>query len=145
MTFTSSGWVAWSLSQFTFPGMMSVNNCFPVQSGFGLMIAGTGSFPSQVGKNMTRVIMSSFVKKTSLFVILRTAVSVSCTIPMTGLFDCGVMIWNKVGALDCEILIPLFKLPTVPEYFINKIANGSQNSWLNFEFSLQTMVRAYFK
>ncbi len=31
-------------------------------------------------------------KKTSLLVNLRTAVSVSCTIPMTGLLDCGVTI-----------------------------------------------------
>lgn len=31
-------------------------------------------------------------KKTSLLVNLRTAVRVSCTIPMTGLLDCGVTI-----------------------------------------------------
>lgn len=37
-------------------------------------------------------------KKTSLFVNLRTAVSVSCTIPMTGLFDCGVTIMRGTMA-----------------------------------------------
>ncbi len=94
--FSSSGWVACSLIQLTPPGMINVNSCFPVHRGFGFKIAGIGSFPSQVGRNMTRVIISSFVKNTSLFVIFLTAVRVSCTIPMTGLFDCGVMIWRGV-------------------------------------------------
>jgi len=85
--------------------MMRVNSCLPVHSGFGLMIAGTGSLPSQVGKNMTRVIMSSFVRKTSLFVIFLTAVNVSCTIPMTGLFDCGVMIWNAKKVVEYDVHI----------------------------------------
>ena len=30
----------------------------------------------------------------SRWVILRTAVSVSCTMPMTGRLDCGVIIWR---------------------------------------------------
>uniref|UniRef100_A0A6B0UH99 Putative secreted protein n=1 Tax=Ixodes ricinus TaxID=34613 RepID=A0A6B0UH99_IXORI len=45
-----------------------------------------------MGRNIRIVIIWSFSRKMSLLVILRTAVRVSCTMPMTGLFDCGVMI-----------------------------------------------------
>ena len=36
------------------------------------------------------VSFNTFSRKTSLFVNLLTAINESCTIPMTGLFDCGV-------------------------------------------------------
>ena len=76
--------------------MMREKSCFPVHKGRGLRIAGVGIFPSQEGKNISRFIICSLSMKTSLFVILRTAVSVSCTIPITGLFDCGEMTWEKI-------------------------------------------------
>ena len=41
-------------------------------------------------------------RNTSLFVIFLTAVNVSCTIPMTGLLDCGVMIILGTDA-SCDI------------------------------------------
>ncbi|RNA23264.1 hypothetical protein BpHYR1_033063 [Brachionus plicatilis] len=73
-------------------GVSAENSCLPVQSGLGLRMAGWGNFPSHLGKNSTKFIMLSLSKNTSRLVILRTAVSVSCTMPITGRFDCGVMI-----------------------------------------------------
>ena len=79
------------LERLSWPGMMSEKSCLPVHNGRGFRIAGVGIFPSHEGRNISRFIICSLSMNTSRFVILRTAVSVSCTIPMTGLLDCGEM------------------------------------------------------
>ena len=79
------------LERLSWPGMMSEKSCLPVHNGRGFRMAGVGIFPSQEGRNISRFIICSLSMNTSRFVILRTAVSVSCTIPMTGLLDCGEM------------------------------------------------------
>lgn len=40
------------------PGMMSEKICFPVQSGRGLRMAGCGTLPSHVDRNISRFITS---------------------------------------------------------------------------------------
>ena len=80
-----------NLDRLSWPGMMREKSCLPVHKGLGLRMAGVGIFPSHEGRNISRFIICSLSMNTSLFVILRTAVSVSCTMPMTGLFDCGEM------------------------------------------------------
>ena len=80
-----------NLDRLSCPGMMRENSCFPVHKGLGFNMAGVGIFPSHEGRNISKFIICSLSMNTSLFVIFRTAVSVSCTMPMTGLFDCGEM------------------------------------------------------
>lgn len=79
------------LERLSWPGMMREKSCLPVHKGRGFRIAGVGIFPSHEGRNINRFIICSLSMNTSRLVILRTAVRVSCTIPMTGLLDCGEM------------------------------------------------------
>ena len=88
-----------NLERLSCPGMMRENSCLPVQSGNGLRMAGVGILPSQEGRNISRFIICSLSMKTSLLVIFLTAVRVSCTIPITGLFDCGEITCKKKSSL----------------------------------------------
>ena len=72
--------------------MIILNSCLPVQRALGFRIAGWGRRPSHLGKKRIIFIRCSLSMNTSLLVIFLTAVRVSCTIPMTGRLDCGVMI-----------------------------------------------------
>ena len=70
-------------------GKMRLCACLPVQSGLGLRIAGTGSVPVKVSRCSTKFIIMSFSMKVSRRVNPREPRSVSWTIPITGLLDCG--------------------------------------------------------
>lgn len=60
--------------------------CLPVQRGLGLMTAGMGTTPSQSSNHIRMFMKTSFSMKVSRFVISRQPNSVSCTMPITGLF-----------------------------------------------------------
>ena len=74
-------------------GSSSEKTCLPVQSGFGLRMAGVGSWPSssspRTSIHMLRFIRSSWLMKVSRRVSSMQPSSESCTRPMVGLFDCG--------------------------------------------------------
>ena len=75
-------------SKFTF-GNIIENTCLPVHKGWGLRIAGFGTFPSQSSNHMMMFMKTSFVMKVSRFVIKRQPNKVSCTIAITGLLAWG--------------------------------------------------------
>mmetsp|Transcript_10070 Transcript_10070/g.31760 ORF Transcript_10070/g.31760 Transcript_10070/m.31760 type:complete len:324 (+) Transcript_10070:2609-3580(+) len=78
-------------------GRIMENACLPVHSasyrpgrrGSGTMMAGVGILPSQSSMNMHSVIICARVRNTSRLVIFCVPSSESCTIPITGLLDCG--------------------------------------------------------
>ena len=70
-------------------GMMRSKICFPVHKGRGFRIAGWGTFPSQSSSHMRTFISMSFSRKVSRLVTMRHPSSVSCTMPITGLFAWG--------------------------------------------------------
>ena len=63
--------------------------CLPVHSWRGLRMQGIGSSPEKESRCMTRFMTRSFSRKQSRLVKPREPSSVSCTMPITGLFDCG--------------------------------------------------------
>lgn len=84
------------------PGMIMENNCLPVQRHFGFTMAGVGILPSQLGKCISKSIRRGSSMKISLFVIIRTAVNVSWTMPITGLLACGVI--NCLGTMAISLI-----------------------------------------
>lgn len=100
-----------------------LSTCFPVQSGFGIRIAGWGTFPSQVGRYMSRSIISAQSMNTSLLVIMRTAQRVSCTMPITGLLAWGVISCLKISPIFEERVLvkkgKLRELSRTISYFIS--------------------------
>mmetsp|Transcript_14849 Transcript_14849/g.44421 ORF Transcript_14849/g.44421 Transcript_14849/m.44421 type:complete len:351 (-) Transcript_14849:1317-2369(-) len=86
---SSSGWPFANLKSETFCGRKRLMICLPVHSGSGLSTAGTGSCPEKESRCITRFITRSFLRKQSRLVKPREPSSVSCTMPITGLFDCG--------------------------------------------------------
>lgn len=57
---SSSGWVLWVRTMFTFPGMIKLKICLPVHRGLGFRIAGCGILPSQSGIHIIRFIIVSW-------------------------------------------------------------------------------------
>ena len=57
---SSSGWVLWVRTMFTFPGMIKLKICLPVHRGLGFRIAGCGILPSQSGIHIIRFIIASW-------------------------------------------------------------------------------------
>ena len=55
--------------------------------------------------NLFSTLEPTFSRKTSLFVNLLTAIRESCTIPMTGLFDCGVTMF--LGTIMISVISAL--------------------------------------
>ena len=74
--------------------------CLPVQSGLGLRMAGAGSLPENESRCRIRFITRSFSRKQSRRVKAREPRSVSCTMPMTGLFDCGDTMQRGVSMIS---------------------------------------------
>mmetsp|Transcript_25098 Transcript_25098/g.65226 ORF Transcript_25098/g.65226 Transcript_25098/m.65226 type:complete len:409 (+) Transcript_25098:3019-4245(+) len=92
-------------------GMIRENTCFPVHKGLGFKIAGGGITPSQSSPtHISRLKSKSCSMKVSRLVIRAEANKESCTMPMTGLLDCGdtmflgtIMICSSsaLAATDC--------------------------------------------
>mmetsp|Transcript_32257 Transcript_32257/g.84393 ORF Transcript_32257/g.84393 Transcript_32257/m.84393 type:complete len:212 (+) Transcript_32257:1367-2002(+) len=82
-------------SRLTRSSRSKEKSCFPVHNCFGFTMAGTGIFPSQLGTNMRRCMSSALSMNESLKVKSLADRSVSCTIPITGRFDCGVRIFSS--------------------------------------------------
>mmetsp|Transcript_2264 Transcript_2264/g.6839 ORF Transcript_2264/g.6839 Transcript_2264/m.6839 type:complete len:247 (-) Transcript_2264:1409-2149(-) len=85
---SSSGWPL-AKRAIEKSGRMRDCACLPVQSGSGLRMAGTGRLPVKVSRCITRFIIMSLRRKVSRLVKPREPSRVSCTMPITGLFDWG--------------------------------------------------------
>mmetsp|Transcript_15971 Transcript_15971/g.27202 ORF Transcript_15971/g.27202 Transcript_15971/m.27202 type:complete len:218 (+) Transcript_15971:242-895(+) len=86
---SSSGWPFANLKSESLDGRKRDMICLPVQSGRGLRMHGTGRWPVKASRCITRFMTRSFSRKQSRLVKPREPSSVSCTMPITGLFDCG--------------------------------------------------------
>jgi hypothetical protein len=73
--------------------------CLPLHKGFGLTIAGIGRAPSHLGTHNKIFWTWLSSKKVSRRVNFRMPHRVSWTIPITGLIDCGDMIYDKIDVM----------------------------------------------